>query len=242
MAGHSKWAKVKRMKGALDVKKGKIFAKLAKEISIAAKIGGGDPAMNPRLRMVMLKCRGANMPVDNIERAIKKGTGSGEIAAFEDLIYEIYGPHGIALLVELTTDNRNRTAAEIRSLLTKDGGTIATTGAVSRLFQRKGQLIISRETAPEDFVMELALESGAEDFKVDAEGYEIITDPAHLEAAHKKIEEKAIKCEAAEVTWLPILTVPLSDPKAIAAATRLINALEEHDDVKDVFSNAEFSE
>ena len=242
MAGHSKWAKVKRMKGALDVKKGKIFAKLAKEISIAAKIGGGDPAMNPRLRMVMLKCRGANMPVDNIERAIKKGTGGGEVAAFEDLTYEVYGPHGVALLVEVSTENKNRAAAEIRSLLKDNGGTIATAGAVTRLFQRKGQLIISREAAQEDALMELALEAGAEDFKTDAEGYEILTDPAHFEAVHKKIEEKGIKCASAEVTYLAGLTIPLSDPKAMEAVSTLVDALEENEDVKEVFSNAEFSE
>src|SRR5271154_186799 len=156
MAGHSKWAKVKTFKGAIDAKRGKIFAKLAKEIAIAAKIGGGDPDMNPRLRMALFKCRGANMPNDNIERAIKKGTGGGETANFEDLTYEVYGPHGVAMLVELSTDNRNRTASEIRSLLTKAGGSIAAAGAVSRLFHRKGQIIISREAADEDQLMELA--------------------------------------------------------------------------------------
>src|SRR5579871_913948 len=185
MAGHSKWAKVKHFKGAIDAKRGKIFAKLAKEISIAAKIGGADPDMNPRLRMVLFKCRGANMPNDNIERAIKKGTGGGETGNFEDLTYEVYGPHGVAMLVELSTDNRNRTASEIRSLLTKNGGSIATAGSVSRLFHRKGQMIISREAANEDELMELALEAGAEDFKADPDGYEILTDPAHFETVHK---------------------------------------------------------
>src|SRR6267378_1680171 len=140
MAGHSKWAKVKHFKGAIDAKRGKIFSKLSKEISIAAKLGGADPDMNPRLRMVLLKCRASNMPNDNIERAIKKGTGGGETANFEDLTYEIYGPGGVALLVELSTDNRNRAAAEIRSLLTKNEGTMATAGAVARLFQRRGQI------------------------------------------------------------------------------------------------------
>src|SRR5216110_3152038 len=154
MAGHSKWAKVKRFKGAIDAKRGKIFAKLGREITIAAKLGGGAPDMNPRLRMVLLKCRAANMPVDNIERAIKRGVGGGEGASYEDLTYEVYGPNGVALLVELSTDNRNRTAAEIRSLLTKNGGAIATAGSVTRLFQRKGQIIVSREAAPEDQLME----------------------------------------------------------------------------------------
>src|SRR6478672_10630915 len=177
MAGHSKWAKVKRFKGAIDAKRGKIFSKLSKEITIAVKIGGGDPNMNPRLRMVLLKCRAANMPGDNIDRAIKKGTGAGETVSFEDLIYEIYAPHGVALLVELSTDNRNRTAAEIRSIVTKAGGSIATPGSVSRLFQRKGQLVLARGTASEDQVMEIALEAGAEDFQADEHGYEIITEP-----------------------------------------------------------------
>lgn len=242
MAGHSKWAKVKRFKGAIDAKRGKIFAKLSKEITIAAKIGGGDPGMNPRLRMVLLKSRGANMPADNIERAIKKGTGGGEAVNYEDLTYEVYGPHGVALLVELSTDNRNRTAAEIRSLLSKNGGTIATAGSVSRLFRRKGQLIVAREAAGEDQLMEIALEAGAEDFKADEQGYEILTEPAKFEAVHKQIEAKGIKCESAEVTSLPDLTVPLTDPGAISAVTRLIDALEEDDDVKDVYSNAEFSD
>src|SRR5467141_5089085 len=160
MAGHSKWAKVKHFKGAIDAKRGKIFSKLGKEITIAVKLAGGDPDMNPRLRMVLLKCRAANMPNDNIERAIKKGTGGGETANFEDLTYEIYGPQGVALLVEASTDNRNRTASEIRSIVTKNGGSLATSGSVSRLFQRKGQIIIAREAAGEDQLMELALEAG----------------------------------------------------------------------------------
>src|SRR3989442_5392084 len=162
MSGHSKWAKVKHFKGAIDAKRARIFAKLSREITVAAKVGGGDPDRNPRLRMALLKCRSANMPSDNIERAVKKGAGGGETGNFEDLTYEVYGPHGVALLVELSTDNRNRTAAEIRSLLTKNGGTIATAGSVSRLFQRKGQLIVPRDAANEDHLMELALEAGAD--------------------------------------------------------------------------------
>src|SRR5260370_37430165 len=193
MAGHSKWAKVKQFKGAIDAKRGKIFSKLSKEISIAAKIGGADPGMNPRLRMVLLKCRAANMPNDNIDRASKKGTGGGETASYEDLTYEIYGPHGVALLVEISTDNRNRTASEIRSIVTKNGGSIATAGAVSRLFQRKGQIIVSRAEAGEDQLMEVALEAGAEDFKAEPQGFEILTEPGQFEAVHKQIEAKGIK-------------------------------------------------
>jgi len=242
MAGHSKWAKVKHFKGAIDAKRGKIFSKLSKEISIAAKLGGADPNMNPRLRMVLLKCRAANMPNDNIDRAIKKGIGGGETANFEDLTYEIYGPHGVAVLVEVSTDNRNRTASEIRSIVTKNGGTIASQGAVTRLFHRKGQIIVPRESANEDQLMEVALEAGAEDFKVEQEGYEIITDPAHFEGVHKQIEAKGIKPAAAEVTALASVMVPLAGEPTVGAVNRLLEALEDHDDVKEVYSNADFPE
>ena len=242
MAGHSKWAKVKHFKGAIDAKRGKIFSKLSKEISIAAKLGGADPDMNPRLRMVLLKSRSANMPNDNIERAIKKGTGAGETANFEDLTYEIYGPNGVAILAELSTDNRNRTASEIRSLVTKAGGSIATAGAVTRLFHRKGQIIVPREAANEDQLMEVALEAGAEDFQADPEGYEILTDPAHFEAVHKQLEAKGIKPAAAEVTQVPTVLVPLAGEPAVSAVNKLLEALEDHDDVKDVYSNAQFPE
>jgi len=239
MSGHSKWAKVKHFKGAVDAKRGKIFSKLSKEIAIAAKLAGGDPGMNPRLRMVLLKCRAANMPSDNIERAIKKGTGGGEAGNFEDLTYEVYGPHGVAILVEVSTDNRNRAASEIRSLVTKNGGSIATQGSVTRLFHRKGQIIIPREAANEDQVMEVALDAGAEDFKADPQGYEIITDPAHFEAVHKQLEAKGIKAAVAGVTELPTVTVPLANEQAAAAVNHLVDALEDHDDVKEVYSNAE---
>jgi YebC/PmpR family DNA-binding regulatory protein len=241
MAGHSKWAKVKHFKGAIDAKRGKIFSKLSKEITVAAKIGGGDANMNPRLRMVLLKCRAANMPNDNIERAIKKGTGAGETVNFEDLTYEIYAPHGVALLVEISTDNRNRTASEIRSLVTKGGGTIATANSVSRLFQRKGQIIVPREAANEDQLMEVALEAGAEDFKADEQGYEVLTEPGNFEAVHKQIEAKGIKPAVAEITSIPAIIVPLSGEQ-VGAVNKLIEALEENDDVKDVYSNAEFPE
>jgi YebC/PmpR family DNA-binding regulatory protein len=242
MAGHSKWAKVKHFKGAVDAKRGRIFSKLAREITIAAKQGGGDPDLNPRLRMVLLKCRAANMPNDNIDRAIKKGTGGGEGVTFEELTYEVYGPNGVALMVEVSTDSRNRTAAEIRSVVTKNGGSIATQGSVSRLFQRKGQIIVARENASEDQLMEVALEAGAEDFKAEPEGFEILTEPGQFEAVHKQIEAKGVKCAVAEVTYLPTLTVPVPAGDAVAAVNRLVEALEEHDDVKEVYSNADLPE
>lgn len=240
MAGHSKWAKVKTFKGAIDAKRGRIFAKLSKEITIATKLAGSDPDMNPRLRTVLLKCRWANMPSDNIERAIKKATGSEGEIQYAEQTYEIFGPAGVALLVELTTDNRNRTAAEIRSILTKNGGSLATSGAVSRLFHRRGQIIVPRESAGEDQLMEIALEAGADDFKAAAAGYEILTEPARFEAVHKQIEAKGIQPASAGVTEIPMLTVPLSERTEIAAVSRLITALDEHDDVKEVHSNAEF--
>jgi YebC/PmpR family DNA-binding regulatory protein len=239
MAGHNKWSKVKRFKGAIDAKRSKIFAKLSKEITIAAKIGGGDPDMNPRLRMALLKSRAANMPAENIDRAVKRGSGGGEAISYEDLTYEVYGPHGVAILVELSTDNRNRTAAEIRSLLTKNNGTIATAGSVSRLFHRKGQIIVPREGTDEDQLMEAALEAGAEDFRTDEQGFEILTEPAQFETVNKAVEAKGVKPAVAEVAWIPTLTVPLSDPKAVADVTKLIDLLEEHDDVKEVHSNEE---
>ncbi len=242
MAGHSKWAKVKHFKGAIDAKRAKIFAKLSKEITIAAKLAGGDPDMNPRLRMVLLRCRMASMPKDNIERAIKKGTGGGEAVNYEDLTYEIYGPNGVALMVEVSTDNRNRSAADIRSIATKAGGSIAAAGAVTRLFQRKGQIIVPRDAANEDQLMELALEAGAADFKTEEQGYEILTEPANFETVHKAVEAKGIKPAAAEITYIPTLTVPLQDEAAVNAVNKLIEALEENDDVKDVYSNAEFPE
>ena len=242
MAGHSKWAKVKHFKGTIDAKRGRVFSKLAREITIAAKIGGGDPDLNPRLRMVLLKCRAANMPSENIERAIKKGTGGGDTASYEDLTYEIYGPGGVALLVEVSTDNRNRTAAEIRSIVTKHGASIATAGSVSRLYHRKGQLIVPRDGADEDKLMEVALEAGAEDFKSEPDRYEILTNPARFEAVHQKVEARGITCAVAEVTEVPTVTVPLTKPDTLATVNKLIDALEEHEDVKEVFSNAEFPE
>lgn len=241
MAGHSKWAKVKRFKGAIDAKRGKIFSKLAREITIAAKIGGGDPDMNPRLRMVLLKSKQANLPAENIERAIKKGVGGDSSVQYEDLTYEVYGPHGVAMLLDISTDNRNRTAAEIRSILTKNGGSIATAGAVTRLFHRKGQIIISREAADEDQLMELALEAGAEDIRVEPQGYEIITDPGRFDAVYKEIEKRGITTEAAHVTFLPEHTVKLEENSA-TTVSKLVELLDDHDDVKDVYTNAEFPE
>ena len=239
MAGHSKWANIKHAKARIDAKRSKVFAKIAREIAIAARIGGGDADMNPRLRLAVMKGRGANMPADNIQRAIGRGTGEGEGANFEELAYEIYGPHGVAILCEVATDNRNRTASEIRAILTRNEGKIATAGAVSRLFHRKGQILVAAGNAEEEALMEIALEAGAEDFKADEGGYEILTDSSEFEAVHQALAAAEVKSEAAEVTALPDLTVPLDEKQAVQVR-RLVDLLDDHDDVKEVFSNAEF--
>jgi YebC/PmpR family DNA-binding regulatory protein len=239
MAGHSKWANIKHTKARMDAKRSKVFAKIAREITIAAKLNGGDPDMNPRLRLAVLKGRGANMPADNIQRAIARGTGDGEGASFEELTYEIYGPHGAAILCEVSTDNRNRTASEIRAILTRNEGKLATAGSVSRLFHRKGQIMIARANAEEDALMELALEAGAEDFKAEEEGYEILTAPGDFEAVHKAVEAADIATESAELTALPELTAPLASESELEKVNRLVDLLDDHDDVQEVFSNAE---
>ncbi len=216
----------------MDAKRSKVFAKIAREITIAAKLNGGDPDMNPRLRLAVLKGRGANMPADNIQRAIARGTGDGEGASFEELTYEIYGPHGAAILCEVSTDNRNRTASEIRAILTRNDGKLATTGSVSRLFHRKGQIMIARANAEEDALMELALEAGAEDFKAEEEGYEILTAPADFETVHKAVEATGIAMESAEITALPEMTAPISSEADLGKVDRLVDLLEDHDDAK----------
>ncbi|MBO4545326.1 MAG: YebC/PmpR family DNA-binding transcriptional regulator [Verrucomicrobia bacterium] len=239
MAGHSKWAKVKHFKGAIDAKRSKLFGKIAKEIMIAVKMGSsGDPDMNPRLRMALLKARMASMPRDNIERAIKKASGEGAAVSYEDLVYEVYGPSGVAILIELSTDNRNRTSAEIRAILTRHNGSMATSGAVSRLFQKKGQFIIEREAADEDKLMEVAMNAGAEDFKSEPEGYEIITEPGDFEAVSKALDEAGITCANASITQLPTMITPVA-PDMVENVQKLIDALEDQDDVQEVFTNAD---
>jgi YebC/PmpR family DNA-binding regulatory protein len=237
MAGHSKWAKVKTFKGAIDAKRSRMFAKLSKEVYVAARLGGADPDLNPRLRAVLIKCRVSSMPGDNIDRAIKRATGGDDKTVFEDLTYEIYGPHGVAVLAELSTDNRNRTAAEIRSICSKNHGSIATAGAVTRLFQRKGQIFVDRDAAAEDTVLEVAMEAGAEDFQTETEGYVILTDPHQFEAVHRALETAGIPCASAEVSQVPSLTVPLSGREAEQVQS-FLDLLEDHDDVKSVWSNA----
>jgi len=225
----------------MDAKRSKVFAKIAREITIAARLGGGDADMNPRLRLALLKARGANMPADNINRAIQRGTGEGEAASFEELIYEIYGPHGAAILAEISTDNRNRTSADIRAILTRNDGKMASAGSVSRLFHRKGQIMISRDAANEDELMELALEAGAEDFKAESEGYEVLTAPEDFEAVHQVIEAKEITMETAEITQLPEMTASVGTEAELEKVHKLVDLLEDHDDVQSVYTNAEMT-
>jgi len=237
MSGHSRWSKVKHYKGTLDSKRGKTFAKLGKEMSVAAKHGGGDPGFNPRLRTILMKARAVNMPADNIDRAIKKGTGELPGVMYEEITYEGYAPGGVALLMELLTDNKNRTAAEIRQIFTKHGGNMAVSGAVKHLFHRKGQILVAKEQISEDDLMGLALDAGAEDMISHPDTYEILTDPHQVEAVHKALEAKGIKPQSAEIAFLPLTTAAITDEKTARAALGLIDALEDNDDVQNVYSN-----
>jgi YebC/PmpR family DNA-binding regulatory protein len=239
MSGHSKWSKVKHYKGVLDTKRGQVFAKLAKEISVSCKHGGGDPGFNPRLRTILMKSRAANMPVDNIDRAIKKGTGELPGVAYEEVTYEGYGAGGVALLVDLLTDNKNRSAAEIRLIFVKHGGHMAGANAVKHLFHRKGQILVSKGQLSEDDLMTLVLEAGAEDMITQEDSYEILTDPHQLEAVHKALESKGIKPQLAEMTQLPITPVPVTDEKIARSVLGLVEALEENDDVQSVYPSCE---
>ncbi|GAB1432736.1 YebC/PmpR family DNA-binding transcriptional regulator [Spirochaetota bacterium] len=238
MSGHSKWATIKHKKGAADAKRGQMFTKLIKEISIAARMGGGDPESNARLRTAILKARGANMPKDNIERAIKKGTGELGASTYEELVYEAYLPGGIAMLIEVLTDNKNRAAAEVRNIITKAGGSLATSNAVLRLFERKGVISIDGEKYEEDKIMELALEGGADDI-VNEEGEIIVyTTPDAFEAVMNAINNAEIETDGAEISMVPESNVK-ADKDTGAKIQKLIDKLEENDDVQNVYHNGE---
>lgn len=241
MSGHSKWATIKHKKGAADAKRGQMFTKLIKEISIAARMGGGEPDSNARLRTAILKARAANMPKDNIERAIKKGTGELGASTYEELVYEAYAPGGIAVLIEVLTDNKNRAAAEVRNILNKAGGSLATSNAVLRLFARKGVISLDGEKYSEDQVMEVALEAGADD--IVNEGGEIVvyTSPEAFEAVLNAINEKGMETDGAEVSMVPESYVDI-DKDAGGKVSKMIDRLEENDDVQNVYHNANLPE
>lgn len=242
MAGHSKWATTKRHKAAVDAKRGKIFSVIAKEITLAARAGGGDPDMNPRLRTQIQKGKAANMPADNIERAIKKGTGEIEGAIIEELTYEGYAPGGVGLIVEVTTDNKNRSASEVRSTFSKNGGNLAGAGALQFNFQRKGQFLIARDKADEEKLMEIGLEAGAEDIQVEDDHYEILTDMGDFDNMAKALEDHDIEPESSELAYLPITPVPVTDADTAKKVLKLVEALEDLDDVKAVHSNYDIDE
>lgn len=241
MSGHSKWHSIRHKKGATDAKRGKIFTKLIREITVASRLGGGDPDANPRLRTVVLKAREANMPRDNIDRAIKKGIGGGEGSEFHELLYEAYGPGGVALLIQVLTDNKNRSAAEIRNILTKGGGNLGESGSVSYLFSRKGVIAFEAERYNEDQVMEVVLDGGAEDVSTDADTVEVLTGPEDFHATLDVVERAGLEHRMAEISWVPEASMPLDEGKA-GSALRLIEALEDHDDVQQVSTNMEAPE
>jgi YebC/PmpR family DNA-binding regulatory protein len=242
MAGHSKWSKVKRFKGALDAKRGKLFSRLAKEMMVAARMGGGDSTLNPRLRSAVLAARAQNMPGETIERAIKKGTGEMAGGTIEEIIYEGYGPAGVALIVETATDNKNRTAADIRSIFAKNHGHLAASGAVSYLFKRKGQITGPLGKAGEDRLMEVAVEAGADDLMIEDQTYCVTTGHDHLYQVGEALRKAGVLIDAQKLTFLPDNTIPLTDEAVVGQVLRLCDALEENDDVQSVHSNFDVAE
>jgi YebC/PmpR family DNA-binding regulatory protein len=238
MSGHNKWASIKHKKGANDAKRGKIFTKLIKEITVAARMGGGDPDGNPRLRAAVLAARAENMPKDNIERGIKKGTGELEGVNYEESLYEGYGPGGAAVLVESLSDNKNRSVAEIRHIFTKNGGNLGTGGCVAWMFKKKGYIAIDRQAVDEEKLMEKALEAGAEDVREDEGTFEVITAPEDFEAVKTAIDGLAVPYISSEVTMLPQNTTSLTGKEA-EQMVRLMDMLEDCDDVQKVYTNAD---
>jgi len=241
MSGHSKWSTIKRKKGALDAKRGKIFSRLAKEITVAAKLGGGDAEMNPRLRTVLLAAKAQNMPKDNIERAIKKGTGEIEGVSYEEQRYECYGAAGVALIVDTLTDNKNRTVAEIRHLVNKHGGSMAESGAVTWNFDQKGVISIEKDGLSEEDIFEKATEAGADDVDMDGDYYDVFTEPTELHNVVSALEAMEIEAKEAKLTMVPKTQIEV-DAKALKSVLNLMEALEENDDVQDVYSNVEITD
>ncbi len=239
MSGHSKWSTIKRKKGAADAKRGKIFSRLSKDISLAAKAGGGDPDMNPKLRTVLLKARSENMPTDNIERAIKKGTGELPGVIYEEFVYEGYAPNGVAVVVEVTTDNKNRAASELRSTFSKNGGNLGGAGSVAFMFQRNGQFIISKDKTDEESLMDAALDAGAEDLKSEHEYFEVLAPLTEFDSVSQALAQADIVPDNAELAYLPESYTPISKQDDARQVMRLIDALDDLDDVQNVFHNAD---
>jgi YebC/PmpR family DNA-binding regulatory protein len=241
MSGHSKWSSIKHKKGAADAKRGKIFTKIIKEITVAARIGGGDPDGNPRLRTAIMGAKSNNMPVDNITRAIKKGTGELEGVHYEEHTYEGYGPGGAAIFLEAMTDNKNRTVSEIRAALGKAGGNLGENGCVGWMFEQKGLIVVKTEAKSEDDLMELAIDAGADDLQTVDEHYEITTAVENFEAVRKALEDAGVPMELAEITRIPQNTVSIDEKKG-KALLKLMDILDDHDDIQKAYSNFDISD
>jgi len=236
MSGHSKWASIKHKKGAADARRGKVFSRLNKEIMVAARMGGGDPGGNPRLRSAIQAAKAENMPKDNIERAIKKGTGELEGASYEECNYEAYGPGGVAIMIDCLTDNKNRTVAEVKHIFERHGGNLGEPGCVSWIFVKKGLIVFDRESVEEERLLELALEAGAEDIKEEETHFEILTDPSDLESIKKAFDDKGLSYTVAEVSMIPQNTISLEGRDA-ERMLNLMETLEEHDDINHIYAN-----
>ena len=242
MSGHSKWSTIKRKKGAADAKRGRIFTRLIKEITVAARMGGGDPEGNPRLRSAIATAKTENMPKDNIERAIKKGTGELEGAVYEEISYEGYGPGGVAVLVDCMTDNKNRTVADIRQAFSKSGGNLGETGCVSWMFDKKGSIMVDKDNTDEEELIDKALEAGAEDVVEEDNVYQVITAPEDFETVREALEADGMKFIEASITMIPQNVVEVTDEKPAKQILKLLESLEDHDDVQSVSSNFDISD
>jgi YebC/PmpR family DNA-binding regulatory protein len=241
MSGHSKWSTIKRKKGAADAKRGKVFTKIIKEIMVSARIGGGDINANPRLRSAVLAAKAENMPKDNIERAIKKGTGELEGVNYEELIYEGYGPGGVAMMLEVLTDNKNRTVADVRHVFSKHSGSLGEAGCVSWMFEKKGLVVIEKNGVDEDRLIEVALDAGALDVKDSDKEFEVTTDPANFDEVKRALEEAGFKSNYAEVTMVPQSTIRLTGKEA-EQMVKLMEGLEDSDDVQKVYANFDIAD
>lgn len=237
MSGHSKWASIKHKKAATDAKRGKLFTKIIKELTVAARHGGGNQDANPRLRVAIQHAKDANMPQDNIERAIKKGTGELPGVTYEEVAYEGYGPKGIAIMIEALTDNKNRTTSEVRNLFAKKGGNMAGSGSVSWIFEKKGYFLVKKGEVNEDKLMSIALEAGAEDFTDEGDSFAIKTQPQDFEKVRQALKEKGVNTDAAELTMIPKSTIKISEKPTAEQVLALIESLEDHDDVQHVYAN-----
>ncbi len=237
MSGHSKWSTIKRKKGAVDAKRGKIFTKLIKEITVSARMGGGDPMGNPRLRSAVAAAKAENMPKDNIDRAVKKGTGDLEGTVYEEITYEGYGPGGVAVLVDCMTDNKNRTVADVRHFFSKSGGNLGESGCVSWMFEKKGSMSVDKNTISEEKLMDLALEAGAEDILEEESEYQVLTSPDEFNTVRESLENEGVAFLEASISMIPQNVIEINESKPAKQLLKLLESLEDHDDVQNVYAN-----